>query len=80
VLLLQNPVRDLADQGLAVLLTDGVADAVTDDGPRDPGDQHGPYWQLALVGEHPTEQHPDLPRHDEADEGRRLQGWEREDQ
>ena len=72
MLLLWDPVRDLAEQGRAVLLADGVADAVTDDGPGDARDQHGPQWQLGLAGEHPAEQHPDLARHDEAGEGRRA--------
>ena len=76
---LDDPADAALEYPAAPPLADLVADAVADDGPGHGGQEHRSEAGLMLGGEHTTEEHGDLAREEEADEGRRLQGREQED-
>jgi len=78
VLRLNQPPGQPPQLPVAVAPTDFVPDRVPDDRPGRAQNEHQPQRDLALLGQHPTQQHRDLTGKDETDESRRLQGRNQE--
>lgn len=80
VLGLDQPRRQLGEEAFAVLLADPVADRITDDRAGNSCDEDGGQGKLALIREDPAQDHADLTWQDHADEDRRFDGGEQEDE
>jgi hypothetical protein len=71
-LVIDDPVRQLAQHGVAVPPGHLIPHAVADDRAADPGDQHTGQAHPVLVSQHTAQQHPDLAGDEKAGEERTL--------